>query len=208
MNSAKEDFARQFDVSRETIEKLEVYATLLRKWTKRINLVAPGTVEVLWERHFTDSAQILKIAPDNATKWVDLGSGGGFPGAVIALMATTARPDLAMTLIESDQRKAAFLRAVARETNTKLNVLAERAEAAKPSRADVVTARALAPLDLLLGYVSHHISEDGIALLPKGANASSEVELARKTWSFICESIPSMTDNQAAILKIGDIKRV
>jgi 16S rRNA (guanine527-N7)-methyltransferase len=86
--------------------------------------------------------------------------------------------------------------------------LAERAEAAEPSAADVVTARALAPLELLLSYVSRHIGKNGIALLPKGASASSEVELALKTWSFTCESISSMTDNQAAILKIGDIKRV
>ena len=208
MKSAKDDFASRFDVSRETMERLEIYATLLRKWTKRINLVAPGTVDVLWERHFTDSAQILTLAPQAATKWVDLGSGGGFPGAVVALMASATRPDFIMTLIESDQRKATFLRAVVRETDTKLNVLAKRAEAANPSHADIVTARALAPLERLLGYVSHHICEKGIALLPKGANASSEVELARKTWSFTCESIPSMTDNQAAILKIGDIKRV
>lgn len=208
MKSAKDDFASRFDVSRETMEKLEIYATLLRKWTKHINLVAPGTVDVLWERHFTDSAQILTLGPEAATRWVDLGSGGGFPGAVVALMASATRPDFIMTLIESDQRKATFLRSVARETDTKLNVFAERAEAANPSHADIVTARALAPLELLLGYVSHHIGENGIALLPKGANASSEVELARKTWSFTCESLPSMTDNQAAILKIGDIKRV
>ncbi len=208
MNGAKDEFADRFDVSRETIEKLETYANLVRKWTKRINLVAPGTVEALWERHFTDSAQLLTIAPVSAKTWVDLGSGGGFPGAVIALMASTTRPDLAMTLIESDQRKAAFLRTVGRETDTRLTVLAERAEAAEPSAADVVTARALAPLELLLSYVSRHIGKNGIALLPKGASASSEVELALKTWSFTCESISSMTDNQAAILKIGDIKRV
>lgn len=208
MNGAKSDFAGRFDVSRETIEKLEIYANLVRKWTKRINLVAPGTVEALWERHFTDSAQLLSLAPDSVKTWVDLGSGGGFPGAVIAMMASTTGSDLAITLIESDQRKAAFLRTVARETDTRIYVLAERAETADPSGADVVTARALAPLELLLGYVTRHIGENGIALLPKGANASSEVELALKTWSFTCESVPSMTDNQAAILKIGDIKRV
>lgn len=208
MKDPKDDFANRFDVSRETIEKLEIYAGLLRKWTKHINLVSPGTVEVLWERHFTDSAQILTIAPEESKKWVDLGSGGGFPGAVVALMAPASRPDLEMTLIESDQRKATFLRTVARETDTKLCVLAERAESAKPSSADVVSARALAPLETLLVYVSRHIGENGIALLPKGVGASSEVEVARKTWSFSCESIPSMTDQQAAILKIGDIKRV
>ena len=208
MNGAKSDFAGRFDVSRETIEKLEIYANLVRKWTKRINLVAPGTVEALWERHFTDSAQLLSLAPDGVKTWVDLGSGGGFPGAVIAMMASATGSDLAITLIESDQRKAAFLRTVARETDTRIYVLAERVETADPSGADVVTARALAPLELLLGYVTRHIGENGIALLPKGANASSEVELALKTWSFTCESVQSMTDNQAAILKIGDIKRV
>jgi len=208
MTDPRAEFADRYNVSRETIEKLDIYDALLRKWTTRINLVAPGTVNSLWDRHFSDSAQILSIAPPTTTKWADLGSGGGFPGAVIAILAQSTRPELEVTLVESDQRKATFLRAVARETGVKLNVLAERAESGEGLAADIVSARALAPLSVLLGYVSHNISPAGIALLSKGVKAASEVDLARKTWSFTCESIPSMTDQEAAILKIGDIKRV
>ena len=206
MSEGKADFADRFNVSRETLEKLEIYADLLRKWNKRINLVAPTTIDALWDRHFKDSAQILSLASQDVLQWTDLGSGGGFPGAVIAIL--TSDTPLHVSLIESDQRKAAFLRAVARETDTDLTVLNERAEAAPDVRADIVSARALAPLHVLLGYVANHIKSDGTALLPKGAKAASEVELARKTWSFTCESIPSMTDDNAAILKIGEIKRV
>ena len=206
MSDPRAGFADQFNVSRETIEKLEIYANLLRKWNKTINLVSPGTLDTLWVRHFADSAQLLSLAPQNMRKWADLGSGAGFPGAVIAVLTESSHPDLTVTLIESDQRKATFLRAVARETETSFTVLAERCESAARLEADVISARALAPLDVLLGYVSRHIARTGTALLSKGASAASEVELAEKTWSFTCKSIPSMTDTDAAILKIGEIK--
>lgn len=206
MSDPRAGFADQFNVSRETIEKLEIYANLLRKWNKTINLVSPGTLDTLWVRHFADSAQLLSLAPQNMKKWADLGSGAGFPGAVIAVLTESSHPDLTVTLIESDQRKATFLRAVARETQTSFTVLAERCESVARLEADVISARALAPLDVLLGYVSRHIARTGTALLSKGASAASEVELAGKTWSFTCESIPSMTDTDAAILKIGEIK--
>ena len=206
MSDPRAGFADQFNVSRETIEKLEIYASLLRKWNKTINLVSPGTLDTLWVRHFADSAQLLSLAPQNMRKWADLGSGAGFPGAVIAVLTESSHPDLTVTLIESDQRKATFLRAVARETQTSFTVLAERCESVARLEADVISARALAPLDVLLGYVSRHIARTGTALLSKGASAASEVELAGKTWSFTCESIPSMTDTDAAILKIGEIK--
>ena len=206
MSDPRAGFADQFNVSRETIEKLEIYASLLRKWNRTINLVSPGTVDTLWVRHFADSAQLLSLAPQNMRKWADLGSGAGFPGAVIAVLTESSHPDLTVTLIESDQRKATFLRTVARETQTSFTVLAERSESVARLEADVISARALAPLDVLLGYVSHHMARNGTALLSKGASAASEVELAGKTWSFTCESIPSMTDTDAAILKIGEIK--
>lgn len=206
MSDPRAGFADQFNVSRETIEKLEIYASLLRKWNKTINLVSPGTLDTLWVRHFADSAQLLSLAPQNMKNWADLGSGAGFPGAVIAVLTESSHPDLTVTLIESDQRKATFLRAVARETQTSFTVLAERCESVARLEADVISARALAPLDVLLGYVSRHIARTGTALLSKGASAASEVELAGKTWSFTCESIPSMTDTDAAILKIGEIK--
>ena len=208
MSGGQAGFQERFNVSRETMEKLSAYESLLRKWNKSINLVAPGTISQMWDRHFADSAQLLAMTEKNPVSWTDLGSGGGFPGAVIAVLAGKARPELAVTLIESDQRKAAFLRAVSRETEVPFTVINSRIEEAEPQNSRVVSARALAPLDQLLGYVQRHMGQEGIALLSKGSGAVSEVEQARKTWSFTLESTPSMTDSSAAVLKIGEIARV
>ncbi len=208
MKEGRAAFAANFDVSRETMDALDAYELLLVKWNRRINLVSPRSLDALWTRHFADSAQILDISPDSSQSWADLGSGGGFPGAVIAILARASRPNLKVTLVESDQRKAAFLRALSRETSAPYDVIDRRVESLDPMACDVVSARALAPLPELLGYAATHLNKHGIAILPKGANAASEVELARKTWSFTIQSYPSMTDPQAAILKIGEIKRV
>ncbi len=208
MTIGREQFAERFSVSRETIAQLNIYEALLQKWNQRINLIASGTSDHIWERHFADSAQILAICPKNISKWTDLGSGAGFPGAVIAILSMASHPGMVTTLIESDQRKATFLRAVSRETGAKFRVLDDRIEAAERQASNIVTARAVAPLPQLLGLVALHLSDDGTALLSKGATAVSEVEMARKTWSFSCESIQSVTDPSAAILKIGEIARV
>ena len=139
------------DVSRETSEKLKLYASLLRKWNKKINLVAPRTLEDLETRHFADSLQLLQHAPEEAQSWADLGSGGGFPGLVAAIQAQDTRPALKFTLVESDQRKAAFLRQVSRETDVPVTILATRVEnLPENSKYDVLSARALASLPKLL----------------------------------------------------------
>ena len=200
--SDKDEFRAKTDVSRETFEQLEIYADLLIEWNKRINLVSPKSLGLLWRRHFLDSAQLFKLGA-GAESWVDLGSGGGFPGAVIAIMAGDATKT---TLIESDQRKAAFLRNLARET-TAFKVISARIEEANPQHASVVSARALAPLSLLLSYVSRHLRADGRAILPKGQKAQVEVTEALEHWRFDCETYPSETDPDAVVLTIGDIKR-
>ena len=200
--SEKDEFRAKFDVSRETIEQLEIYADLLTEWNKRINLVSSRSLELLWRRHFQDSAQLYKIGM-GAKAWVDLGSGGGFPGAVVAIMAGEATKT---TLIESDQRKAAFLRNLARET-TAFKVISARIEEAEPQNANVVSARALAPLPTLLTYVSRHLQSDGRAILPKGQKAHEEIRDALEHWCFDCETCPSETDPDAVVLTIGDIKR-
>lgn len=200
--SDKDDFRAKADVSRETFEQLEIYANLLKAWNKRINLVSPKSLEKLWTRHFLDSAQLYHMG-GGAKHWVDLGSGGGFPGAVIAIIAGDG---MKTTLIESDQRKASFLRAVARETKS-FEVIAARIEEAEPQNADVVSARALAPLSILLDYVSRHLREGGRAILPKGRKAKMETRDALEHWRFDCETYPSKTDTDAVVLTIGDIKR-
>ena len=196
------------NVSRETADRLDVYADLLFKWTARINLVSPATLSALWTRHFLDSAQLFGLAPEDTRTWVDLGSGGGFPGLIVAILAAEAGRQVDVTLIEADQRKAAFLRTVARETGTGVRVLSERIEVAEPQSADVVSARALAPLETLLGFVHRHIAADGVALLQKGANHGNERMIALERWRFDCETLPSKTDSDAVVMRIGGIERV
>lgn len=195
------------DVSRETIERLNTYKALLLRWNKKINLVAPGTIEDAWRRHFLDSAQLVDLAgiPGH---WADLGSGGGFPGMVAAIIMHERSPNTAFTLIESDQRKAVFLRTVARETAIPVSVKADRIESAPPAAADIVSARALAPLDALLGYCARHLADGGKALLLKGDSHLVEIEKAQKNWQFQVERIPSRTQENAVVLIIEGIARV
>jgi 16S rRNA (guanine527-N7)-methyltransferase len=127
---------------------------------------------------------------------------------VVALLLVDKSPETIVTLVESDTRKATFLRAIARETGGAFHVQAKRIEATEPLAASTLSARALAPLAQLLTFADQHLAPGGIALFPKGAMHQAEVETARKTWSFRCETIPSMTDTEAAILKIGEIERV
>lgn len=200
--TGKAVFCDRTNVSRETLAMLETYAKLLESWNRRINLVSAGTLEALWTRHFLDSAQLLQMAPP-ARRWVDLGSGGGFPGAVVAIMA---RDMTETVLIEADQRKAAFLNAVSRQT-TGFRVISERIERAEPQCGDIVSARALAPLGRLLGLVHRHLKPDGRAILPKGRKVQGEIRQALEHWHFDCETYPSETSNEAVILSIGGIER-
>jgi 16S rRNA (guanine527-N7)-methyltransferase len=197
------------NVSRETLNRLQGYAALLEKWNTKINLVAPATIIDLWDRHIRDSAQVFDLAPRNAALWVDLGTGGGLPGLVCAILAADQMPDCHFVLIESDQRKAAFLVAAARELGlSQVRVLAERIEAAPPQGAQIVSARALAPLAQLLPYVSRHIEPKGVALLPKGKMYAQELEAARKGWHFSVAVHNSQTDPMARVLEIKEISRV
>jgi 16S rRNA (guanine527-N7)-methyltransferase len=203
-----EDTRAALNVSRETFGRLQTLADLLVKWNPRINLVSKTTLTDLWQRHIQDSVQILRCAPENVAHWVDIGSGGGFPGLVIALMASEAEAPNRVTLIESDQRKCAFLRTVLRETGVKATVLTERIEKAPPQDADVLSARALADLPLLLSFAERHLRADGVAVFPKGASWEKELKSAQELWSFDCEVVKSVTDSQAVILKVGELNRV
>lgn len=196
------------NVSRETRERLAQYEALLRKWNPTINLISRSTLDVIWERHFRDSVQVFDLAPDGAKKWADLGSGGGFPGLVAAILAADERPDLQVTLVESDQRKAAFLSTVARDAGVEVAVIAQRIEEVAPLDTDVLTARALAPLHRLLGHAERHLSPTGIALFQKGAAWRDEVQQALETWRFTYQNNTSVTDPAATVLSIGGISRV
>ena len=193
-------------VSRETLDALNVYHDLLIKWNPRINLVSKSSIENLWDRHIWDSAQIVEYT--NAVKtWVDFGSGGGMPGLVLAIVAKTTDSHRRTVLLESDQRKAAFLRTVIRELSLNARVIVERIETAAPLRADVVSARALADLPTLLSFANRHLSKHGTAFFMKGQSWEKEVSSARETWSFDLNAHKSKTSPSAAILEIKDIQR-
>lgn len=196
------------NVSRETHDRLMRYESLLRKWNPAINLISRSTIDSVWNRHFRDSLQVFDLAPPNAHQWADLGSGGGFPGLVSAIVAADERPELHVSLVESDQRKAAFLMAVARETDVEVTVISERIEQLAPMSADVLTARALAPLTRLLEYAERHLLPSGRAIFPKGAAWRDEVRQALESWNFTYQNSTSITDPAATVLTIGGISRV
>jgi 16S rRNA (guanine527-N7)-methyltransferase len=200
-----EDFARAFNVSRETIDKLSTYEALLRQWQKTINLVAPSTLDAVWSRHFADSAQLLALAPPDAKRWLDLGSGAGFPGLVLAIMLAP-REDAQVTLVESDTRKAAFLAEVGRRTGAPVDIRPERIEKAatqsKLGAVDVITARALAPLPRLLELAAPAFSAQTTGLFLKGREAQSEVDAARARWAFEAELQRSVSDAGGRIVVV------
>lgn len=195
------------DVSRETEERLGILADLLLRWTARINLVAPDSLADLKRRHIEDSAQLLPLAPPDWGHWADLGSGAGFPGLVVAILAQELPGARRVTLVESDGRKSAFLRTVLRETGVAADVLTARIENLSPLSADVVSARALAPLPRLLDLAAPHMAPGATAIFPKGRRADDEVKEALERWRFTCQKISSATDDEAVILKLGEIER-
>lgn len=186
------------------MEKLGVYQALLVKWQKAINLVSPTTIEDAPERHFFDSAQMFRYIPDVDIRLADMGSGAGFPGLVLALLGVRE-----VHLIESDVRKATFLREVSRETSTPVTIHDRRVEDVKIENLDVITARALASLKDLLVHASS-LGTDGhpfYCLFAKGLQHGEEVEKAQKQWSFGLDTYPSETDISGKILKITDLSK-
>ena len=203
---SKEEFQRRLNVSRETIERLNHYEALIGKWNPKINLVASSTLADIWTRHFLDSAQLATFAPKSGV-WLDLGSGGGFPALVLASMLVDTHPDVSFTLVESDTRKAVFLRTVIRDLALKAKVLSHRIEEIPNQKADVLSARALGSLEKLVEYGNTHLDQNGVALFPKGSSHKKELEQARESWSFDFKTIASLTDTTAAIFAIKDIQR-
>ncbi|HYH22584.1 MAG TPA: 16S rRNA (guanine(527)-N(7))-methyltransferase RsmG [Azospirillum sp.] len=196
-------FQRATGVSRETLERLMAYEAVLRKWQKSINLVGPKTLDDVWGRHFLDSAQLRPLLPEGARVVVDLGSGAGLPGLVLAILGV---PE--MHLIESDARKAAFLREAARATDASVTVHNKRIEAVDPFPADAVTARALAPVADLLTWAHPFLGPDGTAVFLKGQNVEDELTATTKYWKMRVERFDSLTDSTGTILRLSGIARV
>lgn len=194
-----------FPVSRETIARLETHLRLLCEWSERINLVGPRELEAFWSRHALDSAQLVALAPD-AKRWVDLGSGAGFPGLVIAAFLAE-RPGASLHLVESTGKKAAFLRAVAEEAGLPVTVFNERIEAFRAGQGpyDVVTARALAPLPRLIPYAKPILDRGAIGLFHKGADLDAELAAAKDALdggAFRADVLESLSDPRGRIVRI------
>jgi 16S rRNA (guanine527-N7)-methyltransferase len=206
MPLAPEAFAAACDVSRETLERLRRYDETLAKWQKTINLVSPESLKDLWRRHMLDSAQLQALLPPGAQCLVDMGSGAGFPGLVLAILGV---PNV--HLIESDARKCVFLAEAARAAGLEVGrnpiIHPVRLDKIRDLRADVVTARACAPLTSLLAYAEPFLRADSICLFLKGARVDEELTEAQKTWRMSLERIPSLSDPSGTILRMKQVAR-
>jgi len=196
------------DVSRETAERLERFVALVRKWQTAENLVAPETLPVIWARHVADSAQLATIFPD-ASAWVDLGSGAGFPGIVLANLLAES-PDGIVHLVESNQRKCAFFRQAIRETGVNAKVHAGRIEAVLAEwrePVDMISARALAPLGRLLSLAEPLLAKGSVGAFHKGQDFEREIEEASKSWEFDLILHKSLVEGGGVILEIRSLAR-
>lgn len=206
MTAAHSSF--EADVSRETIERLRLLESELRRWQAIKNLVGPGTLDDIWNRHIVDSLQLLRYAPDAKT-WLDLGAGAGFPGIVLGIAGRER--GLHVDLVESNSRKCAFLRHVARLIEANATIHEARLEAVIPQfvgRIDVVSARALASLVKLIEWTEPLLKAGTIGLFPKGRDVDAELTEASRSWKLGTEVLPSQTDSDARILRITSIERV
>jgi 16S rRNA (guanine527-N7)-methyltransferase len=201
-----EEFAAEFDVSRETSFKLARYAELLREWQERMNLVGPSTLDHIWDRHFRDSAQLASLAPTLSHRpvWLDIGAGGGFPGLVLALLGAGT-----IHLVESIAKKCRFLAAVADELELgdAAVIHNKRVEKFERFRADVITARACADLAQLFDWGLPFAASSTIWLLPKGASVDEEITAARKRFLFDAELVPSRSDTRGRIVVAERVRR-
>lgn len=189
-------------VSRETMEKLELYHSLLLQWQKTINLVAPSTLAHAWTRHFVDSAQLLDMAPGTATHWLDLGSGAGFPGLVVAALAAESHTNMKVTLVESDIRKCGFMREAARKMGVEVQILAARIADIPIQSADVISARALSNLATLIDHATPHVLPGTCLLFSKGSTYKAELETIPHEWQSRAEIIQSKTSPDAVVIRL------
>jgi 16S rRNA (guanine527-N7)-methyltransferase len=202
MRNGEADFVQKVPVSRETLDRLRCYVDLLEKWNRRINLVAPATLPAAWTRHLLDSAQLFALLPPAAGTLIDLGSGAGLPGLILAILGIED-----VHLVESDTRKAVFLQEAARMTGTKVTIHPRRIEAMPPLSADLITARAVAPLPALLDYATRFLRPGGACYFLKGATVSSELTEAQKSWHMVASLIPSRSEAAGVIVKLEQITR-
>lgn len=190
------------DVSRETIDKLKHFSAEVVRWNSAINLISKASVADIWHRHVLDSAQLFPLGASDAGVWVDMGSGAGFPGIVLTIMGAPQ-----MVMVESDLRKATFLRQMLRQLDLQAQVISKRIDSFAPLAAQTVSARALASLTALLSHATPHLSETGRAIFPKGRGFEDELRAAQQDWMFELTRMPSKTDPLAVIAVLENIRR-
>ena len=204
-----EAFAEAFKVPRETIHRLICHAELLTEWQSRANLISAKTLPHLWDRHFADSAQVLRLAP-NAHIWLDLGAGAGFPGLVIAILRAN-HATFRMHLVEATAKKCAFLAEVARATSAPVEIhcmrIEELSKTATSLKSEIITARALAPLPQLLEFAAPWFGPGVRGLFMKGRDAGKEIEAARRRFDFTCELHRSITAHDSSIAEVSDLAK-
>ena len=194
-------------VSRETLGKLEIYVEMLGKWNRAINLVSRTTIDDVWRRHIRDSLQLVDLAPIPSS-WLDLGSGGGVPGLVIAAKIAETTTEQRVTLVESDQRKCAFLAAAADAMELSVSIECRRIEESTGRTYDVISARALASLPELLELALPYRHENTICIFPKGVKADAEMSAAQQDWKINFDARKSVTDPSATIFRLQEYSRV
>ena len=201
-----EEFAARTHVSRETLARLKLYAGMLADWNTRQNLVSRASLDEAWLRHFWDSAQLADFVPTTAKSLVDLGTGAGFPGLVLAELLRER--DIRIVLYEATQKKREFLNAVVRRLSLSVDVRGDRIEAATAQIFNVIVARALAPLDKLLAYAQRFWGRDTVGLFLKGQTLGSELTEAHKCWKMVAQKHLSRTSDTGVVLEIRGLSRV
>jgi len=202
-----EDILEKYNVSRETIENLKLFQNMVLEWNKKLNLISKSSEKDIWERHIIDSLQLCQFINKNDESLYDLGSGAGFPGVVLAIVAKEKFPKLKVTLIESIGKKVLFLKEVNKTLDLKLNIINDRIENLKIPKADIISSRALASLEKLLEYAKPFCSEKTTLLFPKGEKWPEEINKAKEKWIFCYKNTQSITNSRGCILLINKIRR-
>ncbi len=202
------NFCDTYNVSRETFDKLKSCQTMLSEWQQKFNLVSSNTLEDSWNRHFLDSAQLFPLLPKDAEVMYDFGSGAGFPGMVLAIMANEKMPRLQVNLVESTTKKTLYLNAVREQLSVRVNVLNDRIEKLPAAKADVITSRALASLNELLGYAVRFCKPETVCIFPKGKKYAEELAEAHRCWRFKCQILPSRQSEEGRILVITSLSKI
>ena len=201
----KNEFVKSLKVSRETLNGFYEYETLLSKWNEKINLVSKNTLVDIWERHFLDSGQIIKHVEASGKRWVDVGTGAGFPGLVVALLLRDRKIDCDLVLVEKNPKKSFFLKEVIRKLNLSVEVVNNNIDTLEPLNADILTARAFSELNNLIEIAFCHRKKEGICLFLKGGNYRGELDKTLNYWFFDYDILDSLSSSSGKIIRVKKI---